>query len=333
MLNFCTLFNSAYLSRGLVLYYSLEEQCENFHLYILAFDDKCLSFLQKLNLRYATIISLAEFETEALLEVKKGRTPAEYCWTCTPSIIDYCIKRYQLDNCTYVDADLMFFSNPAVLIEEMGNNSVLITEHRFSEEHDHSLSNGNYCVQFVTFKNTAEAIKVLEWWRIACIEWCYNRIEDGKFGDQKYLDSWTRDFAGVHELQHLGGGVAPWNVQQYSFQKAPGNNVVGTELASKEKFDLIFFHFHDFKYFMKDTLRVTSEAYRITNDVIDLIYRPYIAALGKVECKIKNLDPEQQYHEKELELEWIRRSLGRRIIFSFLGQYKTYFKKYKLIES
>ena len=72
-------------------------------------------------------------------------------------------------------------------------------------------------MQFVTFKNTVQGLKVLNWWRDACIEWCYARHEDGKFGDQKYLDNWTTMFEGVRELKHLGGGVAPWNLQQYDF--------------------------------------------------------------------------------------------------------------------
>jgi len=67
MYNFCTLFDTNYLSRGVALYRSLENVCEDFHLYIFAFDNTCLDILNKMNLNKATIISLKEFEDDKLL--------------------------------------------------------------------------------------------------------------------------------------------------------------------------------------------------------------------------------------------------------------------------
>ena len=45
--NYCTLFDSFYLTRGLAMYESLKRQTGNFHLYIFAFDDDTYSFLKK----------------------------------------------------------------------------------------------------------------------------------------------------------------------------------------------------------------------------------------------------------------------------------------------
>ncbi|RZM01119.1 MAG: glycosyl transferase, partial [Pedobacter sp.] len=198
-------------------------------------------------MKHATVISLNKFENERLKEVKPGRTESEYCWTCASSSIKYCLDTYRLDHCTYVDADLLFFNDPKVLVEEMGAKSVLITEHRYTPCYDQSAMSGTYCVQFMTFKNTTAGIEVLNWWIDACITWCYNRFEDGKFGDQKYLDNWHSSFSTVHVLKHLGGGVAPWNVQQYEFIKTD-KRIAGVEKSTGNKFDLVFYHYHGFNY-------------------------------------------------------------------------------------
>ena len=95
--NFCTLFDSYYLTRGLVLYESLLKNCNDFHLYIFAFDSKTFEILKKKNLEYVTVIPLSEFEDEDLLQVKSTRTIAEYCWTSTASTIRYSIINYKLD--------------------------------------------------------------------------------------------------------------------------------------------------------------------------------------------------------------------------------------------
>ena len=280
MYNYCTLFDSNYLTRGLAMYETLKEHSGDFHLYIFAFDTASYTLLKKLDLEFVTVVSLQEFEDEELLSIKDSRSAGEYCWTCTPSTIKYCIETYGLDSCTYLDADLYFFDNPEVLIEEMGDKSVLITEHRYTPEYDQSTTSGIYCVQFMTFKNDENGMKVLNWWRDACNNWCYARFEDGKFGDQKYLDDWTTRFEAIHVLENLGGGVAPWNIQQYD--------------VSSDDFNLIFYHFHNFKFLNND--RVELGKYRLRDRDIRLLYKPYILHLQEIAKKLKEIDPNNDFN-------------------------------------
>ena len=281
MHNYCTLFDSNYLTRGLAMYESLKKYSDNFHLYIFSFDDKSHELLKKLNLEFVTVISLKELEDKDLLKVKNGRSAGEYCWTCTPSTIKYCIESYNLDACTYLDADLYFFSNPAVLIEEMGEKSVLITEHRYTAQYDQSATSGIYCVQFMTFKNDENGMKALNWWRDSCNEWCYARFEDGKFGDQKYLDDWTTRFEGIHVLKNLGGGVAPWNIQQYDF-------------SSDENFNLIFYHFHNYK--LLEDERIECGTYKLDTNDLNILYKPYTRHLHTITKDLKKIDNINDYN-------------------------------------
>jgi len=271
------------------MYLSLEKYCDNFHLYVYAFDDNCFHYLQSKNYQHLTVISLAAFENEELLAVKKQRTAAEYCWTCSSSTIYHAITTYNLDNCTYLDADMLFYSNPRVLIEEMGEKSVLITAHRYTKEYDQSAVSGKYCVQFMTFKNTKEGMAVLEWWKNACIDWCYARVEEGKFGDQKYVDEFQKRFSGVHELEHLGGGVAPWNVQQYSFE-SKGGKLIGTEINSHKQFDLVFFHFHGLKFYENNIVCYTGSLYFLDKSIMNLLYKPYVSLLNSIKKEINKTD-------------------------------------------
>lgn len=291
MLNFVTLFNSFYLSRGLALYQSLLKQCPDFHLYVVAFDDATFNYFKNHPKTHLTVISLQQFEDDELKAVKPTRSMGEYCWTSTPSTILYCITKYNLNNCTYIDADMYFYSNPKVLVDEMGSDSVLIIDHRYSPQYDQSATSGRYCVQFMTFKNTTEGMTVLKWWRNACIEWCYNRVEDGKFGDQKYLDDWTKRFKGVHELKHLGGGIAPWNVQQYTFATQNGK-VIGTEIATGKTFEAVFFHYHSLKFYKHDIILLADIYYNISKNVMDIFFKGYVKALIDQSKIVLKTDPE-----------------------------------------
>jgi hypothetical protein len=291
-MNFCTLFDSAYLSRGLIMYESLKEHTRDFHLFIFAFDNLAYEILINLKLSNTSIISLEEFENQALLDIKGSRTRAEYCWTCTSSIINYVFETFDVQSCTYLDADLYFYRSAEILLNEMpAGKSVLITEHRFSRlaQLFEKKRAGRFCVQFITFDNTKEGRSILNKWIGQCIDWCYARYEDGKFGDQKYLENWPLEYPQVHILQNLGGGVAPWNVRQYDFI-FKDDQILGKDKKNNTGFEVIFFHFH-FVRIMAEGIADLGWNW-LPGHVVDGFYKSYINKIVKKEQFLENSFPE-----------------------------------------
>ena len=272
------------------MYDSLKKNISDFHLYIFAFDDLSYSILQSINPGHTTVISLQEFENPELLAVKEERTKAEYCWTCTSSVIDYVLQNFKVPNCTYLDADLVFYNSPSILTAEMDDEaSVLITEHRFSSlakiyEEERA---GRFCVQFVTFNQNSESREILQTWKQQCIDWCYDRYENGKFGDQKYLDVWPEQYRHVHILKHLGGGVAPLNIQQYTLLEKD-QSLWGMDKRTREKFPLVFYHFQYVKLLKNGWVDIGWHF--IPRRVKKMLYLPYIKRLLKIEQRLSELN-------------------------------------------
>ena len=300
MYYFCTLFDSLYLSRGLTMYDSLKEHSPGFHLFIFAFDDLTNEILLNLKLDDVTVISLTEFETDELKKVKEDRSKAEYCWTCTPSVISYVLEKFKVQHCTYIDSDLYFLSDPGVLISELqaNNKNVLITEHRYSllpRLYEEKRA-GRFCVQFVTFLNQDNSLKVLDRWRKQCIDWCYARHEDGKFGDQKYLEEWPGLYSNVHILNHPGGGVAPWNIQSYKLSYQ-GSLIFGKAKKSNTIFNLVFYHFQYVKFLKNGAFDIGW--YCIPTYIKRMLYEPYLKRVSDKEQMLQKIDSRYTLHYHE----------------------------------
>ncbi len=300
---FCTLFDVNYLPRGLVLYRSLERVCPDFRLRVFCMDAETERILRALALPKLAIVPLGELERHdpELLEVKPTRTQVEYCWTATPAVSLYCLETEpELTEITYLDADLMFFSEPKPVFDEMGAASVLIVPHRYAPQwRAYEETSGTYNVQFMTFRRDERGLEALQWWHDRCIEWCYYRLEDGKLGDQKYLDDWPERFEGVHVLEHPGGGLAPWNAEQYRIEEQGGSVLVDGR-------PLVFYHYHSLKLYKGITrlrmLGLLRETYHLTRRPLPLVWRqnyamsaperalvwePYLSELGRVLLELR----------------------------------------------
>lgn len=278
MNRYCTLFNTNYLSRGLQMIRSLQSFAREAYVYVLAMDDECAKLLQHLRLKNVKVITLADLETPTLLQKKAERTIAEYCWTLTPVLIHHILHNYAIDAVTYVDADIMFYRDPSSIVRAMREDVVLLTPHRYTAKFDQSATSGIFCVQFMCFKRHPKAIKALQWWRDACLEWCYNRFEEGKFGDQKYLDNWPVQFKGIHICSDPAVGIAPWNIQQYTLKQEGKRSIIFHE---DEAIQPIFYHFHGLKFFHNHRIELTH--YPISEPLKRYFYQPYVKSLLEIE--------------------------------------------------
>ncbi len=239
---FCTLFDSAYLLKGVAMIRSLARHCPNMRIYVLCMDAQTKFILGNIDLPSAIFITLDDVENEELLRAKKNRGVAEYCWTLSSCFTWHVMQKYpEIDLLTYVDADLLFYSDVQPIFDEIGDASIAIIEHRFTNRLKDREVNGRFCVEWDSFRRDEQGLTCLSHWRAQCLEWCYYRLEDGKMGDQKYLDEWPSTYSSCHIIMHPGAGIAPWNYAQYRFDRDRAGQV------TVEGSPLIFYHFHQFQ--------------------------------------------------------------------------------------
>ena len=306
MEHYVTLFNSAYMPQGLALYKSMRMHCGNFTLWILCMNLEAYDFLKKINLKNVRLISFKDFETSEMAELKKIRTISEYCWTVTPFAPHFVLNSDpSIERVTYVDADTYFLASPEPIFSEFSNSNkhVLITDHGFSPENDQSSLYGKFCVQFMIFKKKGSE-DILETWQKQCLDWCYARTENGKFGDQKYLDEWPVKYSlSTHILNKKEYMLAPWNVNRFPYS------------------DAILYHFHGLK--ITSTNKVYISSYKIPNLVIKNIYLPYLLDLRNAQQSMSKLG-------MNLILQNSQVSLFTKYITPFIEIYKffiTFFEK------
>ena len=305
---FCTLFDSGYLLKGLAMIRSLARCCPGMQIYVLCMDDQTKVILERLDMPFVKGITLTEVENDELLKAKSDRGVAEYCWTLSSNFTWYVMQNHlEIDFITYVDADLLFYSNVQPLFDEIGDASIAIIEHRFSPRLKHREVNGRFCVEWVSFRRDEQGLACLSRWSEQCIEWCYYRLEDGKLGDQKYLDEWPDRYSSCHILMHPGAGIAPWNYAQYEFEQDSQGNTTVNGAA------LIFYHFHQFQLLTHGKYDRLSSFYTSECPEPAPIYEAYEDELKTCLADIRKMVP-----NFKAGMKCYLRVLGRRIIQQYV---------------
>ncbi len=274
MRSFCTLFDSYYIHKGIALYLSMERTCKDFMLYVMAFDKSSYEKLTSIGFKNMIVEyeEESDFYTSEIQAVKKERKRNEYCWTCGSNITLYFMNKYNTESMTYLDADMMFFNDVDEVYKEIEPYSVALSPHFADTE-----LYGKFCVQFCYFKNNEKGRRALEWWKNSCLEWCYDRYEDGKFGDQRYLDDMPNLFDDIHPIEHHGVGVAKWNMLDYEF--LPNSQIKYNEIT----YNVCFYHFHAVGVeYRNEKIFIASKKDSIPDTVLKTMFVPYGELLREV---------------------------------------------------
>lgn len=266
MEHFVTLFDVRFLLQGLALYDSLVRSLFPFRLWVLCMDRQAFNALSALKLPHVELMRVEDVETAVLKAVRLERTAGEYCWTLTPFAPKFVFERdSSIARVTYLDADVWFLKSPSEIFQsfDVSGKGVLITSHAYSPEFDQSASAGRYCVQFVSFlRDRGEEVR--SWWADRCLEWCYGRLEDGKFGDQKYLDDWPQRFAdSVYVAMPESAFQGPWNLTRFPPSEAT------------------LFHFHGLRTLPGSRFLLAPDVYLIPQPALQAFYDPYCSTLNR----------------------------------------------------
>ena len=273
---YCTYFNSGYLSRGIVLIRSMLEHVPGFALEVLCFDDETFSFLSRQAFPGVIPVRLSDFEARhpELLAVKPTRTRGEYFFTCTSCwTLDVAERNPEADMVTYLDADMRFYASPDRALDLMSGKDVMVCEHKRGFANEVS---GRFNVGWITFRLSDAGLSCLRKWKGQCIEWCYDRAEDGKYADQKYLDGWPADLGDKLVVAPRTVDLGPWGLDKGEIGMKDGVPTVNGD-------PIVLYHFQglwivDFRHYEIGWFHKFSIV-----PLLKFLYEPYIREILSVE--------------------------------------------------
>jgi hypothetical protein len=304
MNHYCTYFDRGFLIQGLALWRSLGTHDPLAKLWVLALDDFSADVLEHIGGPRLHVVRLAELEAAdtGLRKAKTNRTRVEYYFTLSPCLPRWLLATHtEIERITYLDADLFFFRSPSVIHAAMdaAGASVLVTAHRFPAWLSHYERHGHFNVGVLSWKNDSAGRSCLDDWRERCLAWCFDRLEDGKYADQKYLDDWpARLDSALLVLPHAGVNIAPWNWMAASCTTdaahPPGqNDRIGAPQVMAGAEPLVVFHFARFRPTAGDRWWQSGQLdYGVMpRGLRDAIYSPYWRALSAARAEISALRP------------------------------------------
>lgn len=274
-----------YASKALSLITSLKKNGYSGLIILFCHDWNSYGKFIELNLNQVEIhhISTLERFYPQLEYAKSKRSKVEYFYCVTPYLIKFITENFVNDSYVYLDSDIFFYSNFDEMLPGSEKYAVAITPHRFAQRNKTLEKYGKYNVGLVSFNNSEDSNRILNWWAEQCLISTSANFKDGVYGDQKYLDKFSDLTNNVKVILQAGQNAAPWNCS-HAIQIDKDIYIVSDSSRNK----LYYFHFSGlkrYKYF--SLLGFMPFRSRPSATLKKLVYIPYLESLKKSEELLK----------------------------------------------
>lgn len=279
---YCSIASSEYVYKVLTLYRSVVKHDKEYKFFIICMNEDVFDIFTAIKLENVELVQIKEIEAfcPELVEVRKTRNDKEYAWTVKPSAFLYIFDRHaDIDHILWLDGDTMFLSDPSPIYMEWGKDSILLTMERYSGKYSYMAHMfGVYNTGLLGFKRDKNSLECLKWLQAKLNEWCYDRMENGLWSDQMYLNDCLHKFHGIKVIKNSGINMTPFILWRFT-----GDERKGVEIKSGGIYvgniKLVLFHYYGFKYNgSKDYELCSYKNWGFSEEAVRNIYMPYIDA-------------------------------------------------------
>ncbi|WP_303317369.1 hypothetical protein Q4Q34_01170 [Flavivirga abyssicola] len=293
-----TICSNNYLAQAKVLGDSLLQKDPNYK-FVIGLCDEFSDAIDYTFFENIEIIPVAKINIYCFEEIIKKYHIVELNTSIKPSFFKYFIEKYDdLESIIYFDPDIQIFNDFYSIEEFLKVNDILLTPHilkpvsvdNLKPVENTFLNFGIYNLGFIALnpksKNTS---KLLNWWEERTLKIGFDKVCDGLFVDQLWINLVPLFFDKVKIIRELGFNVAPWNLHER-------NNIkkIDQGYLMEDNSKLIFYHFSSYnyktpnilsKYYNRyDKILLSSEVNKLYSQYHEKLIKNKVDEFSKIDC-------------------------------------------------
>lgn len=293
-----TICSNNYLAQAKILGDSLLEKNPNYK-FVIGLCDELSDEIDYSFFENIEIIPVSQINIYCLDDIIKKYDIIELNTSIKPSFFKYLISKYEkLDTIIYFDPDIQIFNKLILLEKYLEMDDILITPHilnpipvdDFQPSENLFLNYGVYNLGFLALNpKTQNAINLLDWWEDKTLKIGFNRVLDGLFVDQLWINLAPIFFNNVKVLKEYGFNVAPWNLHERNSIHKNDNDYIMNDNSQ-----LVFYHFSSYSYkkpelFSKyynryNSIVLSKEIFELYNQYHNKLIESKIAFFSEIKC-------------------------------------------------